>query len=347
LTNDIVSCLQCVECLSTLRVVMDGVVLLQNVMNSSKRFQRMEIDQRYQSLTQTMDLVLEFAFYRRYAPSNEAAQSANLGATEMLCLSAESQMTMAYLLDFWNHNRDTIGKIKCRHEGLKWLFTLCSHDMFVNELFTLFEDDIEYVQFRSLFQNPNPHQTEMMIRLNAVRSTLMMGTVSVLSEKTMSEAMDILLNSILLGISSSDVFKLQSLIGQWNDIKPRSAELAQPEVEEKKQADLVPNGQANDGSEVASWFRDTLRLPQYIDLFESEGFDELETLADLTDSDLKELGINKMGHRKKILKAVKMLNDQNQEQYGPGAAHHDDNIEEPLEGAPARVAGANVQDTLR
>ena len=48
------------------------------------------------------------------------------------------------------------------------------------------------------------------------------------------------------------------------------------------------------------------KLDIYAELFATEGFFELEDVQSLTDDDLKELGIKKMGYRKKILRTVSM-----------------------------------------
>ena len=48
------------------------------------------------------------------------------------------------------------------------------------------------------------------------------------------------------------------------------------------------------------WFQEN-KLTQYKDLLIENGYDELEVIAALTDSDLRELGVNLPGHRKKIL----------------------------------------------
>ena len=47
-------------------------------------------------------------------------------------------------------------------------------------------------------------------------------------------------------------------------------------------------------------------LPQYLELFLSQGFDG-SGLASLTDADLRELGIAAMGHRKSILREAASL----------------------------------------
>jgi len=53
------------------------------------------------------------------------------------------------------------------------------------------------------------------------------------------------------------------------------------------------------------------RLPQYAELLISAGL-ELETIMDVTKEELEELGITKIGHRKKILKyAAKLMATRN------------------------------------
>ena len=152
--------------------------------------------------------------------------------------------------------------------------------------------------------------------------------------------MDLLLNSILLGITSSDLFKLNALIEEWNDIKPQREEQRIEEKEEEHGLNVQDSiKKDNENRAMAVWFCQTLKLPQYLDLFESQGFDELEMLSDLTDVLLKELGINKMGHRMKILKAINELHEQSQE--------IDDDVDQQAEGVPTLVARGNVVDTLR
>ena len=145
--NAVVSCLQCIECLSTLRITIDGVCMFQNILSGSKTFNGLRMDPQYQSLKKTLDSVQDFDFHRRYTSHSGEPGTSELGAIEMLCLNPGSTMTMAYLLDFWNNQQNLIGKIKCEDEGLKWLFTLCSHDIFVKELFMLFEDDVQCMAY--------------------------------------------------------------------------------------------------------------------------------------------------------------------------------------------------------
>ena len=59
--------------------------------------------------------------------------------------------------------------------------------------------------------------------------------------------------------------------------------------------------------EVASWLRG-LGLGQYAAAFEDNAID-VETLRKLTADDLKELGVSLVGHRRKLLSAISMLND--------------------------------------
>ena len=51
---------------------------------------------------------------------------------------------------------------------------------------------------------------------------------------------------------------------------------------------------------MEQWFQEN-KLSQYKELLVENGYNELEVIAALTDSDLRELGVNLPGHRKKIL----------------------------------------------
>lgn len=57
--------------------------------------------------------------------------------------------------------------------------------------------------------------------------------------------------------------------------------------------------------DVARWL-ESIGLAQHEELFREQGFDA-EGLADLTDEDLRELGINAMGHRKTLLREAQRL----------------------------------------
>ena len=111
----------------------------------------------------------------------------------------------------------------------------------------------------------------------------------------------------------------------------------QLEIEEKLEEQQISPEQDT----LNTWFRDTLKLPQYLELFVSQGFDGLDTMSDLTDSHLREFGIDKMGHRMKILKAVRIYNEKVIEE---AAVEEDDGEVEGMR--HAAVQGANVQDTL-
>eukprot|EP01084_Bolivina_argentea_P125754 222754_1 len=53
---------------------------------------------------------------------------------------------------------------------------------------------------------------------------------------------------------------------------------------------------------VKMWLRNEVKLPQYIQLFMDEGYDDMVTITgSLKENDLLEMGIKKKGHRKKIM----------------------------------------------
>ena len=56
------------------------------------------------------------------------------------------------------------------------------------------------------------------------------------------------------------------------------------------------------------WLKDTVKLPKYYGLLIDQGFDDLESVEDLTMDDLKQIGIDKLGHQKRIIKYAQQLN---------------------------------------
>ena len=74
------------------------------------------------------------------------------------------------------------------------------------------------------------------------------------------------------------------------------------------------------------WFDETLKLPQYYEKFIEEGYDDMSYLFefDLEDGDqeLKNIGITKKPHRRRILKEIKKLID--------------NEIQQPKEKSPAK-----------
>merc|ERR1712228_791246 len=63
---------------------------------------------------------------------------------------------------------------------------------------------------------------------------------------------------------------------------------------------------------VKQWLTDKVALPQYFDLFIQEGFDDIDTIENtVTKEDLLEIGIEKPGHRNKIMLFVQRLKQRN------------------------------------
>ena len=69
--------------------------------------------------------------------------------------------------------------------------------------------------------------------------------------------------------------------------------------------DLKDNDDDNKMSkvdEVKKWMKETVDLEQYTDLLINNGYDDMESISDLTMNELKDIGVEKIGHRKKIFK---------------------------------------------
>eukprot|EP01083_Nonionella_stella_P026461 72865_1 len=101
-------------------------------------------------------------------------------------------------------------------------------------------------------------------------------------------------------------------------------------------------------SAVKLWLTKEVQLPQYIDLFMDEGYDEMDTIVKtVTDEDLLEIGIKKRGHRKKILLFIHELKNNNPSNQIAAPAYAQ-NYDEELEGLHNMgIVGANIQDTAQ
>lgn len=64
-----------------------------------------------------------------------------------------------------------------------------------------------------------------------------------------------------------------------------------------------PFGIGNEeGEAIRLWLRDQVKLPQYFHVLVENGFDDMESIHDLEDAVLKEIGVEKVGHRRKLIK---------------------------------------------
>eukprot|EP00483_Globobulimina_turgida_P003747 UN03753 len=58
---------------------------------------------------------------------------------------------------------------------------------------------------------------------------------------------------------------------------------------------------------VEKWFEEKIKLSQYCEVFIEQGFDSLEVIMAITKEDLIAMGIDKVGHQRKILKNAKEI----------------------------------------
>ena len=90
---------------------------------------------------------------------------------------------------------------------------------------------------------------------------------------------------------------------------------------------------------VKKWLENTVKLPQYYQVFMEQGFEDLESIGHVTENNLKEMGIDKIGHRNKIIRYSRQLNQPQQEIIPPPQAAYSQNI------VKNAIEGPNVYDT--
>merc|ERR1719295_1303170 len=73
------------------------------------------------------------------------------------------------------------------------------------------------------------------------------------------------------------------------------------------------------------WVVDTLKYPEYYELFIENGVETLNVAKLLTKSELKAIGINKIGHQLKIMEGIQALKQNGDKVLAPAYQH-------PIEG---------------
>ena len=64
---------------------------------------------------------------------------------------------------------------------------------------------------------------------------------------------------------------------------------------------IVDEKELTDKERVQKWLEERVKLPQYYELFINQGFEDLDSIRDITKEDLNQMGIDKIGHQRKIL----------------------------------------------
>ena len=58
---------------------------------------------------------------------------------------------------------------------------------------------------------------------------------------------------------------------------------------------------------LRQWMEDEVKVPQYLSLFKQNGFGDLETVGFMTLDDLKEMGVEKLGERRRIIAYIRKM----------------------------------------
>eukprot|EP01084_Bolivina_argentea_P262209 443362_1 len=67
------------------------------------------------------------------------------------------------------------------------------------------------------------------------------------------------------------------------------------------------NNILSEQEKVEKWFNEIIKLPQYSKIFIEQGFDSLDSIIDITKDDLIGMGIEKIGHQRKIIKNASQI----------------------------------------
>jgi len=85
----------------------------------------------------------------------------------------------------------------------------------------------------------------------------------------------------------------------------------------EQQLERLKHFKTSQEAKVKEWLTDIVGLPQYFRILISAGFDDLDAMKELSLTDLAELNILKLGHKKKLIKAAKELKGDTEDGSSP------------------------------
>ena len=96
---------------------------------------------------------------------------------------------------------------------------------------------------------------------------------------------------------------------------------------------------------VKDWLTVTVDLPEYFDAFINEGYDDMITITEtIEEQDLIDIGIQKRGHRKKILLFIKKYKNKQNNPINNNNNGNEVNVRNAIDG---QIEGAHVYDTAK
>ena len=104
---------------------------------------------------------------------------------------------------------------------------------------------------------------------------------------------------------------LSSIAQQSKKLKNTINDIQLELNEEEKNKDDDNNNEISEKDKIKLWLENTVKLPEYFDKFIEDGVDEFDTILLLDHNTLKDIGINKVGHRLKILNQINILKQKN------------------------------------
>lgn len=142
---------------------------------------------------------------------------------------------------------------------------------------------------------------------------------------------------------------INEMLTMFSSIKQQNQEMAAMQREImilKEKVDVLQeavkgheNKEETEEEKFRKWLQDEVKLPQYFGMLKQNGFDDMDSLQDLVEEDLSEMGIEKVGHRRRLMRNV----DKWKEIVSNSKESHKKSI--PLVAHGIAAEGANIADT--
>eukprot|EP01084_Bolivina_argentea_P104478 187069_1 len=98
--------------------------------------------------------------------------------------------------------------------------------------------------------------------------------------------------------------ELEEQVKKQSVIIKQLKEIKQRDYDEKESNNF---NDVHNGNKIKKWLNDVVKLPQYLHVFIKDGFYDLNDVKLMKNDDLKEIGVNKLAHRLRILQQINVL----------------------------------------
>eukprot|EP01084_Bolivina_argentea_P146358 256293_1 len=265
--------------------------------------------------------IFDHMFRLRVYPNGETIK--NKGFTSVylkLCVvpSCVSKMNVKFTMKCdqtdANYSANKEFSFDKRSDGEKKFMRLTEIETFESVTFTV-DFDIVNVEFIAMEEERDLHWVYGAVQMDNVLASVSNDEDVMVKQMKFDKKLETLTKNMN---ANNDVIKemqknMNQMMQQMKDIESiiigsrKSNEELDDEKVSTKYEDVAPNDNQAE-SVMVKWMKETVKLPQYVSLFNENGLDDMETIKSITMKELIMIGVGIVGHRIKIINEIEKWN---------------------------------------